>query len=130
VKDIAIPIRINRNETVFIYADNIGSKGIYKYLDGPKKRRIEFYEITEIIFEGLSNIEKYRKIPISQKHQHYFIMIFEQPWNRACILCKEKKIDKTRHIVLIKLYKGSFDQIQEQVKKDIEEKGGYSYDLK
>jgi len=129
VEDIAIFYKWNKIQNVGIFVDLYGTDKIYKYLLASKESKIELFEICELIFQGSSNYEKYRKIKHSGL-QNYTMIILSGSLNKACILCKEKNINKVKYVIMIKLYMGLPENVINLMIKDIDNKGGYDYELR
>ena len=123
-------IRWNQNHTIGIFADINGTADIYKFVNKSYKRRVELFEIFELIFDGSINSEKYRKIKMPVGFPNYFIMILSRYRTSVCILCKEKIINRIRFIIMIKLFKGLPEDVVDYMIDMVIEKGGYDYEFK
>ncbi len=107
-----------------------GANEIFKFINASKVRQVELYEIFELIFEGIINSEKYRKIKNVSGLHNYFMMILSRDAVKACILCKEKTVNRKRYIVLTSIFNGSPDDVIDSMREMVEKKGGIDYEFK
>ena len=130
MKNIALCFKWNRTHSIRIFIDVEGSNEIYRFFNVSKVRKVELYEIFEMIYDGIVNSEKYRKIRTSSGLHNYFIMVLSRDTGKACILCKEKTVNRKRYIVLTSIFKGTPDDVIDSMREMIEKKGGIDYEFK
>lgn len=124
------PIFHNSSYRVAIHIDIQNWQSIRDYLDAEGYTGKEFAEILEIIINRLVIPEKFGPLKVTKAHRDYFEMIFSQAGRDDRILCRKYEVKKYIHVILIKLYKQvPGENIQEKIKKDIIETGGYDYDI-
>lgn len=121
-------IEANKHNTTMIMVD-IDATEILPYImqEGVDK---EFKEIRSILKENLRNVEKYKKIDISEKAKNMFEMRFIKNGRNDRIYCKEIYNGKIRFIVMIELYSKKTQNIPKEIKNRIEVMGGYDYELR